>query len=194
MHRAGFATDSTFGPYQLMPNQAHPIVSLHSGPVLEPRASRPPVVVARVVVTGTMSTGVFMRLSELFLLLLISLSGAAAQVSSTGPQNLYNGQTVTAVDLIANPHRDVEPLRAAVSQKAGQAYSQADVETRISALQVAGGFEKVTVNVIPDISGLRLNFILEPAYYLGMVDFQGIAKYFSFNRLLQVVDMPASSH
>ena len=84
-----------------------------------------------------MSTVAFMRLSESFLLLLISLSVAAAQVSSTGPQDLYSGQTVTAVDLIANPHRDVEPLRAAVSQKAGQPYSQADVEASISALQVA---------------------------------------------------------
>jgi outer membrane protein insertion porin family len=167
----------------------HPIVSLQSGPVLEPRASRPPVEVARVVVTGTMSTGAFMRLSESFLLLLISLSVAAAQVSSTGPQDLYSGQTVTAVDLIANPHRDVEPLRAAVSQKAGQPYSQADVQASISALQVAGGFEKVTVNVIPDISGLRLNFILEPAYYLGMVDFQGITKFFSYTRVLQVVNL-----
>lgn len=181
--------DSTFGPYQLIPNHAHPILSLQSGPVLEPRASRPPVVVARVVVTGNMSTGVFMRLSESFLLLLISLSCAAAQVSSTGPQDLYNGQTVTTVDLIANPHRDVEPLRAAVSQKAGQPYSQADVQASISALQVAGGFEKVTVNVIPDISGLRLNFILEPAYYLGMVDFQGITKFFSYARVLQVVNL-----
>src|ERR1700735_1174136 len=189
MHRAGLRTDSTVGPYQLMPDQAHPIVSLQSGPVLEPRASRPPVEVASVVVTGTVSTGVFMRLAELFLLLLISLSGAAAQVSSTGPQNLYNGQPVTAVDLIANPHRDIEPLRAAVSQKAGQPYSQADVEASISALQVAGGFEKVTVNVIPDISGLRLNFILEPAYYLGMVDFQGIMKFFSYTRVLQVVNL-----
>ena len=189
MHPAGLRTDSTFGPYQLMPNRAHPIDSLQSGPVLEPRTSRPPVEVARVVVTGTMPTGVFMRLSELFLLLLISLSGAAAQVSSTGPQNLYNGQTVTTVDLIANPHRDVEPLRAAVSQKAGKPYSQADVEASISALQVAGGFEKVTVNVIPDISGLRLNFILEPAYYLGMVDFQGATKFFSYTRVLQVVNL-----
>jgi len=32
--------------------------------------------------------------------------------------------------------------------------------------------KKVSVNVVPDISGLRLNFILEPAYYLGTVDFK----------------------
>jgi outer membrane protein insertion porin family len=130
-----------------------------------------------------------MRLSELFFLSFISIAIAAAQVSSTGPQALYDGQTVTAVDLIANPHRDVEPFLTSVSQKAGQPYSQAAVEASISALQRAGGFEKVTVNVIPDVSGLRLNFILEPAYYLGMVDFQGIAKSFTYTRLLQVANL-----
>jgi len=79
-----------------------------------------------------------------------------AQPSLTGPQASYDGQTVTAVDLIANPHRNLEPLRSSVAQKAGQPYSQADVQASIAALEQAGGFEKVTVDVIPDISGLRL--------------------------------------
>ncbi|MFZ0295592.1 MAG: hypothetical protein WAL52_18425, partial [Candidatus Sulfotelmatobacter sp.] len=108
-----------------------------------------------------------MRLPALFFLFLISIVNATAQISSTRPEAFYEGQTVTAVDLIANPHRDVEPLRSAVSQKVGQPYSQAAVESSIVALQRAGGFERVTVNVIPDIAGLRLNFILEPGYYLG---------------------------
>jgi outer membrane protein insertion porin family len=129
-----------------------------------------------------------MRFSApLFLLLLVAL--AAAQLASTGPQSFYDGQTVTAIDLIANPHRDVKPLHDFLLQKAGQPYSQANVLASISALQKAGGFEKVTVNVIQDISGLRLNFVLEPAYYLGMVDFHGIEKNFSYTRLLQVVNL-----
>ena len=130
-----------------------------------------------------------MRLPASFFLILISLVNGAAQVASTGPEAFYEGQTVTAVDLIANPHRDVEPLRTAVSQKVGQPYSQAAVQASISALQRAGGFEKVTVNVIPDIAGLRLNFILEPAYYLGIIDFQRLAKLFSYTRLLQVANL-----
>jgi outer membrane protein assembly factor BamA len=44
--------------------------------------------------------------------------------------------------------------------------------------------------VIPDPSGLRLNFLLEPAYYLGMVNFPGAIKAFSYARLLQVVNLP----
>jgi len=125
----------------------------------------------------------------ILLVLWSSPIGGLAQLLSTGPQAFYAGQNVTAVDLIANPHRNVEPLRDSLVQKIGQPYSQADVEASIAALERAGGFKKVTVDVIPDISGLRLNFILEPAYYLGVVDFQGVPKSLSYVRLLQVVNL-----
>jgi outer membrane protein insertion porin family len=126
-----------------------------------------------------------MRLSVLILILFRSIAGGA----QTPPQAFYDGQTVTAVDLIADPHRDVDSLRSSIAQKAGQPYSQALVQASVTLLQRAQGSETVTVDVIPDISGLRLDFILEPAYYLGMVDFQGISKSFSYTRLLQVVDL-----
>src|SRR5277367_1749128 len=121
--------------------------------------------------------------------ILLATIAATAQVSATGPQATYEGQIVSAIDLIANPHRDVESLRVSVSQQAGEPYSEARVEASISALQEKWHFEKVTVNVVPDISGLRLNFILEPAYYLGMVNFPGADKSFSYARLLQAVSL-----
>ena len=95
-----------------------------------------------------------------------------------------------AIDIIGNPHRDVEPLRPLVEQKTGAPYSQSKVEASIAALQGTGQFKKVEVNVVPDPSGLRLNFLLEPAYYLGMVNFPGASKMFSYTRLLQVADLP----
>ena len=125
-----------------------------------------------------------------FLLCFLLFSAALlAQQSARSAREVYEGQTVTAVDLIANPHRDVEPLRASVAQQPGQPYSQEKVEASIFALQEKGGFAKVTVNVIPDVSGLRLNFLLEPAYYLGLIDFQGVTKTFSYTRLLQTVNL-----
>jgi outer membrane protein insertion porin family len=129
-----------------------------------------------------------MRSSALFFLV-FNAATMVAQVFATAPQAFYNGQTVTAIDLIANPHRDVEPLRAAVTQNAGEPYSQEKVQASISALQEKGHFEKVTADVVPDISGLQLNFILEPAYYLGVIDFRGVAKSLSYTRLLQTVDL-----
>jgi outer membrane protein insertion porin family len=130
-----------------------------------------------------------MRLSAL-LFLLFSAPGTWAQLPSQSPQAVYEGQAVSAVDLIANPHRDVKPLWPFVAQKAGQAYSAANVQASIAALEKNGGFNKVEVNVTPEPFGLRLNFILEPPYYLGMIEFPGVDKYFPYTRLLQVVNLP----
>ena len=115
--------------------------------------------------------------------------GASAQVAVQGPQSIYDGQTVAAIDLIGNPHRDMEPLRTLIEQKAGEPYSQPKVEASIAALERTGQFPKVEVNVVPNPLGLRLNFLLEPAYYLGMVNFPGATKLFSYTRLLQVADL-----
>ncbi len=46
------------------------------------------------------------------------------------------------------------------------------------------------MNVVPAPTGLRLNFLLEPAFYVGMVNFRGLTKTISYTRLLQVVDLP----
>src|SRR5262249_10698329 len=112
------------------------------------------------------------------------------QVAVQGPQPVYEGQNVAEIDLVANPRRDVEPLRDLLVQKAGQPYSQANVEASVKALEATGQFPKVQVNVVPDPSGLRLNFLLEPAYFLGIVDFPGATGQFPYTRLLQVVHLP----
>lgn len=109
-----------------------------------------------------------------------------AQLTIQGPQPTFNGQNVSSVDLIANPHRDVEPLRPLVLQKAGEPYAQDKVEKSIAALM--GQFPTVQVSVIPEITGLRLNFLLEPAYYIGFISFPG-AERFSYTRLLQAVNV-----
>ena len=161
-----------------------PFSRLQSAPLISPHASRRDLKLRR----RTHLDRLPMRLAILIVVISSSVAGMA-QLSSTGPQAFYDGQTVTAVDLIANPHRNVDLLRGSLVQKPGQPYSPADVEATISALQRVGGFEKVTVDVIPDISGLRLNFILEPAYYLGIVDFRGVPRSLSYVRLLQVVNL-----
>ena len=130
-----------------------------------------------------------MRWSAL-LFFLIAAVATRGQMAPVGPQALYEGQTVSAVDLIANPHRDLEPLGPLVAQKAGQPYSEANVQASIASLERNGGFEKVVVDVVPDPEGLRISFVLEPAYNLGMIDFPGASKHFAYSRLLQVVNLP----
>jgi outer membrane protein insertion porin family len=113
-----------------------------------------------------------------------------AQVQVQGPSAVYEGQKVTAIDLIGNPHRNLEPYRAFVMQKAGEPYSQAKVEASIEALQEEGHFPKVSANIVPDLSGLRIDFLLEPAYFIGVLEFPGAAQKFSYIRLLQVANLP----
>jgi outer membrane protein insertion porin family len=114
---------------------------------------------------------------------------ASAQLAVQGPQSIYDGQIIGEIDLIGNPHRDMAPFRRLIEQKAGERYSQSRVEASIAALEQTGQFPKVEVNVVPNPLGLRLNFLLEPAYYLGMVNFPGATKLFSYTRLLQVADL-----
>ena len=130
----------------------------------------------------------FMRLFAPVVIFLATFTWA--QVKVQGSSSVYEGQKVDAVDLVGNPHRDPELLRPLVVQKAGEPYSQTKVEASIQALQKAGGFSKITVNVVPDLSGVRVNFLLEPVYYLGIVDFPGATKGFSYTRLLQVANLP----
>ena len=130
-----------------------------------------------------------MRSSVAALLFLVA-SVAVAQLQPQAPQAAYEGQNVSAISLIANPHRDLSPLLSVVTQKPGEPYSQAKIDASAQALKNAGHFPKVGVNVAPEVTGLRINFLLEPAYYLGMVDFPGVEKYFSYTRLLQVADLP----
>ena len=113
-----------------------------------------------------------------------------AQLTPLGPQATYNGQNVSAISLIANPHRDLTPLYPLVTQKVGTPYSQDAIEASAQALKQAGGFPKVDVSIEPEVAGLRVDFLLEPAYYIGIVDFPGVGKYFSYTRLLQVVNLP----
>jgi len=120
------------------------------------------------------------------------LGGAAAfaQLAPQAPQAAYEGQNVSAVSLIANPHRDLTPFYPLVSQKAGEPYSKEKIQASAEKLKQAGNFPKVDVTVEPEVAGLRVSFLLEPAYYIGIVKFPGAEKYFSYTRLLQVADLP----
>jgi len=116
--------------------------------------------------------------------------GAWAQLTLQGPSLSYEGQNVSAIALIANPHRDLTSLVALVTQKANEPYSEKKIEASRQALQQAGQFPEVRVSIVPEVNGLRVNFLLEPAYYLGIVQFPGAEKLFSYTRLLQIADLP----
>ena len=124
-----------------------------------------------------------------FFLCWLLAASVHAQQSYQELQGAYEGETVTAIDLVANPHVDTEPLRALVRQKIGQPYSQKEIEASVAALKGTNRFESVTLDVSPRPDGLRLSFILEPAYYIGILDFQEAEKRFTYIRLLQAANL-----
>ena len=128
-----------------------------------------------------------MRLSVVAFLL-VSAS-AMAQVAFQAASPSYDGQNVSAISLIANPHRDLQPLYPLVTQKTGEPYSQNKIEGDAKALEQAGNFAQVKIAVVPEVTGLRVLFLLEPAYYLGVVEFPDATKMFSYTRLLQVANL-----
>src|SRR4029077_8424317 len=85
------------------------------------------------------------------------------------------------------PEADVEYLRALIVQKTGQPYSNAKIQQSIAAVLATGEFTSARVEATPENGGMRLTFVLEPAYYLGLVQFPGAVPPFSYTRLLQVV-------
>lgn len=112
-----------------------------------------------------------------------------AQLAPQPSSASYEGQNVSGISLIANPHRDLQPLIPLVTQKAGDPYSEKKIAESRQALQDAGHFPNVQVSIVPDIAGLHINFLLEPAYYLGIVKFPGGEKRFSYTRMLQVANL-----
>jgi len=120
------------------------------------------------------------------LLMFLIVAGPMAH-AQTVPSVNYEGENVTAIDLASRPEADVEYLRALIVQKTGQPYSNAKIQQSIAAVLATGEFTSARAEATPENGGMRLTFVLEPAYYLGLVQFPGAAPPFSYTRLLQVV-------
>ena len=112
------------------------------------------------------------------------------------PANLlpsYEGQTVSTIELAGRPDlNDVEiaRLKALVKQKAGTPFSLEDVNASIAALKTSGKVDDVRLDVTPEANGLRVSFVLMPAYYIGMYQFPGALRVYSYSRLLQIANYP----
>lgn len=128
------------------------------------------------------------------ILLLVPGVVQAQQVGSEALQSsaAYQGETVTAVDLVANPHLNLDPLQSLVVQKAGQPYSEQQVRASIAALENTHQFTGIRTLVTPEPKGLALIFVLEPAYSIGIIEFPEAARRFDYIRLLQVVNFASA--
>ena len=122
--------------------------------------------------------------------LCLLLCGATILGAQDPAVQLYEGLHVATVQLVAEPSVRVEDYQPLVAQKAGANYSTADVNRTVAALQATGKFSKIDTQVEPGTDGLRVTFLLEPVYYVGMIYFPGATKAFSYPRLLETVNYP----
>jgi outer membrane protein insertion porin family len=102
----------------------------------------------------------------------------------------FEGQRVSIVDISATPTMNVEAYRSAIVQKAGQPFSIQAIRDSAAALQKTQMFSKVQVSIEPEQAGLKILFILQPALYVGILNFPGATKTFTYTQLLQSVNIP----
>ncbi len=125
------------------------------------------------------------------LLLTLSLGMAARLTIAQGqPLTSYEGQQVVSIFLVARPSVDVDSLRHLVIQGVDAPYSDQKVQASITALKNTSKFSEVDLEIAAEPTGLRLTFVLQPAFYIGVIRFPGAMKKFSYPNLLQVVDYP----
>jgi outer membrane protein insertion porin family len=104
----------------------------------------------------------------------------------------YEGQKVSSLEIAGRPDLKSEQFASLFVQEAGQPFSREKVDQTVAALQAAGKFERVRIQVQPDPNGLRILFVLEPAMYIGIFQFPGAGR-FNYSRLLQVANYPVQT-
>ncbi len=116
-----------------------------------------------------------------------------AQQTQPNVTSGFDGQMVSRVDIAARPDVNLDELRRLIKQEAGKPFSTEAMHESVKALQDTKLFTQVQVSLEPEQDGLRVFFILQPADYIGMIDFQGTGTRFPYTELLQAVNIPEQS-
>jgi outer membrane protein insertion porin family len=124
-------------------------------------------------------------------------SSASKEVPRTAPSTeqllgSYEGQSVSSLEIAGRPDLKASQFSPAFAQQAGQPFSKEKVDQTAAALEKAGKFQAVRIQVQPDSNGLRVIFVLEPATYIGIFQFPGAGRY-AYSRLLQVANYPVQT-
>lgn len=119
---------------------------------------------------------------------LTALWSAPACAQSVGTQLLstYLGQNVSSIDIAGRPDVTLDQISRLLSVQKDKPLTQADIDASVAALKKSGQFDNVWVSAQPTPDGVRVQFILEPGFYLGMYQFPGGLKEYAYSRLLQV--------
>lgn len=123
-------------------------------------------------------------------LLATLLCASSSRANQSQPEISYEGQPVASIHLVAAPNVNLRPLWPLVKLQIHQPYSEARARASASALQAKGDFERVDLEVTPEANGVRVTFLLQPVYYLGIISFSNPISRFDYGRLREVVNYP----
>src|SRR3979411_3249454 len=106
------------------------------------------------------------------------------QIEAKSPAISYEGQRVSSVQLAGQPDGVPRKLRSLIAQPVNAPYEQAKIDETVAALKKAG-VQDVEVQATPAAEGVKVVFVLKPAYYFGVYTFPKAEKIFTYTRLLQ---------
>jgi outer membrane protein assembly factor BamA len=122
----------------------------------------------------------------ILLMLLFSLTrDTAAQKVS------YEGLKVVRIEISAYPAVKESELRPLIVQRVDEPYSTDKVRTSMAALYATGRFHDIQVEAKLEINGVALTFILQPTFYIGIVNVTGTDKAFTANRVIEGANLPS---
>lgn len=116
-----------------------------------------------------------------------------AQQNTPSTYEGFEGQKVATVDISIRPQMDATPFRKLVEQKVDAPLSVKAIRESVAALQNTRQFSQVQVKITPEASGLKVLFLLQPAYFVGLISFPGATPTFPYAQLLEAVNIPDQS-
>lgn len=96
---------------------------------------------------------------------------------------------MSSVEIAVRPEVKVDSMRALIQQQPGKPFSTEAMRSSVAALQQTHLFTQVQVSLEPERNGLRVLFILQPADYVGVIQFPGTGTTFAYTELLQAVNI-----
>jgi outer membrane protein insertion porin family len=112
--------------------------------------------------------------------------------SSTQFLSSYEGQNVSAIEIAGRPDSTTAQFSSLFVQHEGEPFSSEKVTQTVAALRATEKFEDVQLEVDPEVNGVRVLMILQPAVYFGMFQFPG-AERFAYTRLAEAGNFTAQS-
>ena len=135
--------------------------------------------------------GARFKIRVAFLLMLFCLaSDLLGQQAGPDTYAGFDGQTVSGIAIAAASSVETQSVRGLIEQQPGRPFSDDAIRRSVAALQQTGQFTSVKVTIEPQEHGLRVVFVLEPADYIGIVNFVGTGTAIPYTALLQAANIP----